>query len=65
MAKHPRYVVNGSKESSVHVCQLLNEALQCVCACGEVGWGGTKKTSGDHATEVKCQVKYTTQTFWR
>lgn len=29
-AKCPRYVVNGSKESSVHVCQLLNEALQCV-----------------------------------
>lgn len=30
VAKHPRYVVNGSKESSVHVCQLLNEALQRV-----------------------------------
>lgn len=29
VAKHPRYVVNGGKESSVHVCQLLNEALQC------------------------------------
>lgn len=30
VAKHPWYVVNGSKGSSVHVCQLLNEALRCV-----------------------------------
>lgn len=30
VAKHPWYVVNGSRESSVHVCQLLNEARQFV-----------------------------------
>lgn len=30
VAKHPWYVVNGSRESCVHVCQLLNEARQFV-----------------------------------
>lgn len=48
-AKHPRYVVNGSKESSLHVCQLLNEALRRVEK-------KTAKTSAVHSTELHCKV---------
>lgn len=49
MSKHPRYAVNGSKESSVHVCQLLNGAVQCA----EKKQG---KSNGDHFTELQCKV---------
>lgn len=43
VAKLSRYVVNGSKKSSVHVCQLLNEAPEYVRG----------KTSNDHFTELQ------------